>query len=211
MVAYRHCDGGRFSRHRCRERIETSMSLQSTRRRLRFSRHRCRERIETRLYRRAPCPAYGFSRHRCRERIETVDAFTELRTDRDSPGIDAGSGLKQIGTAAGSRRPRRFSRHRCRERIETLWAVAWSWQRQRFSRHRCRERIETLCYSLLSPDSRFSRHRCRERIETPRASRKRPRMNDSPGIDAGSGLKPPEPSKRFASPLILPASMPGAD
>jgi len=68
----------------------------------------------------------------------------------DSPGIDAGSGLKQ-SKSYSHRANHRFSRHRCRERIETL-LLLHSKQQPTFSRHRCRERIETKYADLFDFD-----------------------------------------------------------
>src|SRR5438046_3111068 len=61
-----------------------------------FSRRQRRERIETREAEGTGRTGTGFSRRQRRERIETASALPISRRPTVSPGVNAGSGLKQL-------------------------------------------------------------------------------------------------------------------
>ena len=82
----------------------------------------------------------------------------------------------------------------------------------RFARQQCRAWIETgtrLC--ARGRWGRFARQQCRAWIETRLPQLSHPASQDSPGSNAGRGLKQSNMESAAALARIRPAAMPGVD
>ena len=132
--------------------------------------------------------AFGFARQQCRAWIETCQRHPQPRRLRDSPGSNAGRGLK-LQSATGKRRLTRFARQQCRAWIETSVSEFVELWKSRFARQQCRAWIETGAYRIAMP----------------------PLKTDSPGSNAGRGLKLRCARRTQSCGWIRPAAMPRAD
>ena len=119
----------------------------------------------------------GISRPNRRERIETFGPGWLHSSNHVSPGLTAGSELKR--------------RHK----------IPYQCRVQSISRPNRRERIETLVIANVTINiPRISRPNRRERIETRDYCTGIGRRTVSPGLTAGSGLKPSVPAS-LAGPM----------